>query len=85
MNNTELAIFISVCSGLVIAAILGAIAWIKKHFKKHNNRQILVSIQVESLLEGLKNVNHNFGVEFSAGYDKKYKELVEKHNFINQG
>lgn len=84
MSNFELSILIGVCTGLIMAAVLGTVAWFKKAFKKHNNRTILVSIQVESLLEGLKNVNHNFGNEFKQGYEKKYHELIEKHNFIHQ-
>ncbi|CAB4215693.1 hypothetical protein UFOVP1483_37 [uncultured Caudovirales phage] len=83
MTPSILAIFISVCTAIIVASILGVISWIKKTFKNHNNRNIIVSIQVESMLEGFKNVNHNWGNEFKEGYDKKYHELIEKHNFIN--
>lgn len=76
----------TIITATVGAVILGALTlgWnvLKKLFTKHSNRTTLLEFKIDSTIHGLGAVNHGFGEQFQSAYEKKFKELKETHDFI---
>lgn len=51
---------------------------------KHERKIMFMDIKIDCIVEGLCNVNHNYGIEFKAGYDKALKSAMNEQNFIDK-